>query len=99
GILLDRIRPRILSAAPQMLLDATGQRFDPAKVYALAMKNEKPGGHGDRASAIGALELAFWDLNAKLDERPAYSVIAEAFGRTHVQAAVPVYAAGGYYYA
>ncbi len=49
GILLDRIRPRILGADPEALLDEASNRFDPAKVLGLAMKNEKPGGHGDRA--------------------------------------------------
>lgn len=98
GILLDRIRPRILAATPETLLDESGGRIDPVKIYAAAMKNEKPGGHGDRASAIGALELAIWDLNAKLDDRPAYAAIAEAFGCPADMAPVPVYAAGGYYY-
>ncbi len=96
GILMDRIRPRVLAAPPDSLL--TGDRFDPAKVYAAAMKNEKPGGHGDRASAVGALELAVWDLNAKLADRPAYAEIAEATGRPATVASAPVYAAGGYYY-
>ncbi|MCX7560619.1 mandelate racemase [Sulfitobacter sp. F26204] len=98
GILLDRIRPRILAATPDSLLGEDGCQLDPAKVYAVAMKNEKPGGHGDRASAVGALELAVWDLNAKLDDRPAYAAIAEACGRSAKLVPVPVYAAGGYYY-
>ena len=96
GILLDRIRPRVLAAPPESLL--TGDRLDPAKVHAAAMKNEKPGGHGDRASAVGALELAVWDLNAKLNDRPAYAEIAQAAGRPVEVTAAPVYAAGGYYY-
>lgn len=96
GILMDRIRPRVLAADPDSLL--TEGRLDPAKVYAAAKKNEKPGGHGDRASAIGALELAVWDLNAKLADRPAYAEIAEAAGRPATVTAAPVYAAGGYYY-
>ncbi|MGB3424311.1 MAG: enolase C-terminal domain-like protein [Castellaniella sp.] len=98
GILLDRVRPRILAADPAELLNDAGDAFDPARVHALAMKNEKPGGHGDRASAIGALELAFWDLNAKLAERPAWHLIAQAFGTSAQAGPVPVYAAGGYYY-
>lgn len=98
GILVDRIRPRILNAPPASLLDQSETRFDPAKVFATAMKNEKPGGHGDRASAVGALELAVWDLNAKLSECPAYVLIAEAAGRQVNSNPVPVYAAGGYYY-
>ncbi|UXX83164.1 enolase C-terminal domain-like protein [Roseovarius pelagicus] len=98
GILMDRIRPRILGAPPTSLLNENETAFDPAKVFAVAMKNEKPGGHGDRASAVGALELAFWDLNAKLQQCPAYVLIAEAAGRPVDDTRVPVYAAGGYYY-
>ncbi|WP_264991180.1 enolase C-terminal domain-like protein, partial [Mycobacterium kiyosense] len=58
---------------------------------------EKPGGHGDRAAAAAALELACWDLLAKLDDEPAYATIARHFG-TEPAASVPVYAAGGYYH-
>jgi L-alanine-DL-glutamate epimerase-like enolase superfamily enzyme len=96
GILRERIFPRLVSADPQTLLDEEG-RFDCGKILRLAMRNEKPGGHGDRASAIGALELAFWDLNAKLADQPAYVTIARHFHTTALQR-VPVYAAGGYYY-
>lgn len=98
GILRDRIIPRVLAAPPASLLADDGQRFDPAKVEAAAMRNEKPGGHGDRAAAVGALELAIWDLNAKLADEPAHATIARAFGRPAESRTVDVYAAGGYYY-
>jgi L-alanine-DL-glutamate epimerase-like enolase superfamily enzyme len=98
GILRERMIPRLKAAAPQDLLDDDAQRLDPAKVLRVAMRNEKPGGHGDRAAAAAALELAVWDLNAKLDDEPACDAIAHAFGRTISTRAVPVYAAGGYYY-
>ncbi|ORV42744.1 mandelate racemase [Mycolicibacter engbaekii] len=100
GILADRMIPRVLRAAPDALLDDTG-RIDPARVLQCAMADEKPGGHGDRAGAAAALELACWDLNAKLADEPAYRTIARSFGRELVGdpvPAVPVYAAGGYYY-
>lgn len=96
GILRDRMIPRVLSRAPDTLLDETG-RIDPAKVLAAAITDEKPGGHGDRAIAAAALELACWDLNAKLDDEPAHRTIARSFGRPPAPAKVPVYAAGGYY--
>lgn len=97
GILADRMIPRVLRATPESLLDDAG-RIDPARVLGCALADEKPGGHGDRAGAAAALELACWDLNAKLADEPAYRTIAEYFGRETVPAAVPVYAAGGYYY-
>ena len=97
GILADRMIPRVLGANPESLLDDTG-RIVPARVLSCALADEKPGGHGDRAGAAAALELACWDLNAKLADEPAYRTIAEHFGRDIVSTAVPVYAAGGYYY-
>jgi L-alanine-DL-glutamate epimerase-like enolase superfamily enzyme len=98
GILRDRMIPRLAAAAPQDLLDASGERFDPAKVLQVIMRNEKPGGHGDRAAAAGALELAVWDINAKLADEPAHVTIARRYGRQGKREGVDVYAAGGYYY-
>ena len=98
GILRDRIIPRLMAAAPESLLDDDGCRFDPAKVLTVAMCNEKPGGHGDRAAAVGGVELAFWDLNAKLNDEPAHVTIARHYGRPMEARGVSVYAAGGYYY-
>ncbi|MEW2546780.1 enolase C-terminal domain-like protein [Streptomyces sp. NPDC047002] len=101
GILRDRMIPRVLAADPGTLLDATGAAFDPAAVAAAALTDEKPGGHGDRATAAAALELAVWDANAKLADEPAYATVARHFGRPLPGGAAPeveAYAAGGYYY-
>lgn len=101
GILRERIIPRVMAAAtasPDSLLDAAGTGFDIAKLLQVMLRNEKPGGHGDRAAAIGALELAFWDLNAKLKQEPAWRTIARHFGSEPAVQGVHVYAAGGYYY-
>ncbi|MCB1742057.1 MAG: mandelate racemase [Gammaproteobacteria bacterium] len=98
GLLRERILPRLRNAPMAALLDDDGRRFDPARVLALGLRDEKPGGHGDRACAMAAVELAFWDLNAKLDDEPAYVSIARHFGRAVDAEGVPVYAAGGYYY-
>jgi L-alanine-DL-glutamate epimerase-like enolase superfamily enzyme len=96
GIVRERIAPRILAAAGDSLL--RDDVFDCDKILRAAVRNEKPGGHGDRASAVAAVELAFWDLNAKLAGEPAYVTIARHFKRSPTSR-VPVYAAGGYYYA
>lgn len=98
GILRERFIPRILAADPVSLLAGEGTLLDPASVVAAAMCNEKPGGHGDRASALAALELAIWDLNAKLADEPAYIAIAKAFNRQVTRPTIATYAAGGYYY-
>ncbi|MCI2421756.1 mandelate racemase [Saccharopolyspora sp. K220] len=98
GILRERVFPRLMAAEPGELLAETGDRFDPAAVARIAARNEKPGGHGDRAAAIAAVELAFWDLNAKLADEPAYRQIAQHFARPLPSTVdVDVYAAGGYY--
>lgn len=90
--------PRLEAAAPESLLDKSGEFFDAAKVLQTVMRNEKPGGHGDRAAAAAAIELAVWDLNAKLADEPAHVTIARHFQRKGKRDGVTVYAAGGYYY-
>jgi D(-)-tartrate dehydratase len=97
GIVRERMAPRLLAASPEGLNDATGTRLVPARVLAAAMRDEKPGGHGDRAGAAAALELAAWDLNAKLADEPAHVGIARAFGLAPSFAPVEVYTGGGYY--
>ncbi|HEX7890722.1 MAG TPA: enolase C-terminal domain-like protein [Ramlibacter sp.] len=99
GIIRTRMIPRLLGADPVSLLAEGGQCFDAAKVLATLLRNEKPGGHGDRAGAAAAIEQAIWDLNAKLADEPAYVTIARAFGREPVATPVEVYTGGGYYYA
>lgn len=98
GILRDRMIPRLLAADPELLHSSDGMGLDPAAVARCAMRDEKPGGHGDRAGAGAALELAAWDLNAKLAGEPAAAHIAHVLGRTIDSDGTPVYAAGGYYY-
>ena len=99
GILRERIIPRIMKAKPYDLLSDDGLKFNIDAVVYAAMKDEKPGGHGDRAGAVASLELALWDLNAKLLDEPAYQTIRGSFGLPQSGNSVPVYAAGGYYYA
>jgi D(-)-tartrate dehydratase len=98
GILRERVFPRLLAAAPAALLDEAGCGFDPGAVVNAVMRNEKPGGHGDRAGAVAAVELAVWDLNAKLADEPAYQSIARRYRREIHDNSASVYAAGGYYY-
>ncbi|WP_050468437.1 enolase C-terminal domain-like protein [Herbaspirillum chlorophenolicum] len=99
GILRDRMIPRLRRAAPESLLSGDGKLFDPAKVLQTIMRNEKPAGHGDRAAAAAAIELAVWDLNAKILDVPAHVLISRAFGGRGKADGIEVYAAGGYYYA
>jgi len=97
GVLRERLIPRVLEADPESLLDDAGENLDPARVMACMMANEKPGGHGERAFAVGALDAAVWDAVAKVEEKPLYRVFAERFNGGDFDAQVPVYPGGGYY--
>lgn len=97
GLLRDRFIPRLLDADPEALLDEAGA-LDPGMVRDLVMKNEKPGGHGERSGAVAALEIAVWDAAAKLAGVPLYRLLADRFNGGAFDTHVEVYAAGGYYY-
>ncbi len=98
GILRDRLIPRILRAPPEELVDGTGENLDPHRVWDVMMANEKPGGHGERSVAVGALDMAVWDLVAKIGDQPLYRLLAERHGDGRPDERVFVYAAGGYYW-
>src|SRR6185436_7073318 len=98
GMLRDRFIPRLQKAAPESLLDKTGKNFDPVRTWEKMMANEKPGGHGERSVAVGTLDMAMWDLVAKVEDKPLYQVLAERFLGGEANPSVYVYAAGGYYY-
>lgn len=97
GILRDRIIPRLRRVEPADLVDGTGENIDPLRVWDVAMRNEKPGGHGERSVAVGVLDMAVWDLVAKLARQPLYRLLAERYGDGPPDERVSVYAAGGYY--
>ena len=58
GILTRRVIPRILQAEPESLLNDECSNLDPHRVWKVAMRNEKPGGHGERSVALGAVDMA-----------------------------------------
>ena len=97
GLIRERFAPRLLEAEPESLLDETGANIDPDLAWAAMMRNEKPGGHGERSVAVGTIDMALWDVVAKLEEKPLFRLLAERHGRA-ADPAVFVYAAGGYYY-
>src|SRR3954453_16840407 len=70
GLIRERFRDRILEAAPESLLDESANNFDPHKIWATMMMNEKPGGHGERSVAVGTLDMAIWDATAKIAGKP-----------------------------
>ena len=91
GLIRERFAPRLLAAGPDDTLD-------PFRAWDLMMAEEKPGGHGERCVAVGTLDMALWDAAAKIAGQPLYRFLAERTGREASGAAVPVYAAGGYYF-
>lgn len=98
GIIRERLVPRIMAANPASLTDATGENIDPHAVWDAMMRNEKPGGHGERSVAVGTIDMAIWDAVAKIEGRPLYRVLADRYNNGQADANVYVYAAGGYYY-
>lgn len=97
GLIRERFRPRILEADPETLLNARGDNLDPDRVWNTMMKNEKPGGHGERSVAVGTLDMAIWDATAKIAGMPLFHLLAES-KNMRANPRVFVYAAGGYYY-
>jgi L-alanine-DL-glutamate epimerase-like enolase superfamily enzyme len=98
ALIRERFRSRVLEARPETLLDATGENFDPEKLWACMMTNEKPGGHGERSVAIGTIDMAVWDAVAKIARKPLFQLLAEKYGTGTANRRVFVYAAGGYYH-
>ncbi len=97
GLIRERFAPRLREADPASLLDDAGGNFDPDRVWAAMMANEKPGGHGERSVAVGTLDMAVWDAVAKIAGKPLFRLLAERH-RVAAEPRVFVYAAGGYYY-
>src|SRR5918998_5540322 len=97
GLLRERFIPRLLAAAPEDYQGEDGF-IDPHRAWGMMMKNEKPGGHGERSVAVGVLDMALWDAAAKLAGKPLWRLLADRYNGGQADDAAWVYAAGGYYY-
>ncbi|MDI3470129.1 MAG: mandelate racemase/muconate lactonizing enzyme family protein [Pseudolabrys sp.] len=97
GLLRERFIPRLRNAPPETLVDAKGL-LDPVKCWDAMMKNEKPGGHGERSVAVGVLDMALWDAVAKAEGVPLWRLLAGRYNGGKADDTAWVYAAGGYYY-
>jgi L-alanine-DL-glutamate epimerase-like enolase superfamily enzyme len=98
ALLRERFIPRVLEADPAALLNDAGDNLDPARIWDHLMRNEKPGGHGERSVAVGVIDMAVWDAVAKIEGKPLHRLLAERYRGGEVDDEVFVYAAGGYYY-
>ena len=97
-LLTKRFIPRIKEAEEKDLLNDEGNNFSPEKIWKVLMKNEKPGGHGERSTAVGVIDMAVWDIVSKIEQAPLYEQLAKKYGNGKFTNKIFVYAAGGYYY-
>lgn len=97
GLLAERFVPR-LAACDETVLTAADGSLNVSGAWAAMMRNEKPGGHGDRSVAVGVLDMALWDAAAKLEGKPLWRLLADRYRGGEADEAAWVYAAGGYYY-
>ena len=97
-LLKKRFIPRLNEAEEKDLINDEGTNFSPEKIWKVLMKNEKPGGHGERSTAVGTIDMAVWDLVSKIEQVPLYEHLAKKYGNGKHTNKIFVYAAGGYYY-
>lgn len=97
SLLEERFIPRLLEADPKTLLDGSGDNLDPHAVWDVLMTNEKPGGHGERSACVGALDMAIWDVVAKIAGQPLWRLLADRYNDGQYDEKVLVYPGGGYY--
>ncbi|RAI02277.1 mandelate racemase [Acuticoccus sediminis] len=97
-LMRDRFIPRLMEADPATLIDEANDNLDPFAIWDTMMKNEKPGGHGERSVAVGTIDMAVWDAVAKIAGVPLWRLLADRYRGGAADDSVWVYAAGGYYY-
>ncbi len=97
-LLKKRFIPRLIKADEKSLINDDGNNFSPEKIFKILMQNEKPGGHGERSTAVGTIDMAIWDIVSKIEQVPLYKHLAKKYGNGKYTNKIFVYAAGGYYY-
>jgi len=55
ALMRERFFPRLMSTDPKTLVDEAGANLDPFRIWDILMKDEKPGGHGERSVAVGTI--------------------------------------------
>jgi len=93
-----RFIPRVLRAEPRSLLNDGSDNFDAAKILRCMLQREKAGGHSERSIGIGTIEVAVWDVIAKIESKPLHVVLAERFNGGTVANRVFCYVGGGWYW-
>eukprot|EP00927_Polykrikos_kofoidii_P066723 TRINITY_DN62284_c0_g1_i1.p1 TRINITY_DN62284_c0_g1~~TRINITY_DN62284_c0_g1_i1.p1 ORF type:complete len:415 (+),score=39.41 TRINITY_DN62284_c0_g1_i1:214-1458(+) len=105
SLMYERFIPRLLDARPDDLLDTHFEAgldgrplLCPSKCWSTMMRNEKPGGHGERSVAVGTIDMALWDAVSKAAGLPLWKLLSLRYNGGKCDDSVRVYAAGGYYY-
>ena len=80
GLIRERFAPRLMAVSEADLTDEAGTNLDPFRAWRVMMTNEKPGGHGERCVAVGALDMALWDAAAKIARLPLYRLLMDRTG-------------------
>jgi L-alanine-DL-glutamate epimerase-like enolase superfamily enzyme len=83
-----RFIPRVLKAPPESLLNDADDNFEPERILAVMMRNEKAGGHSERSIGIGTIEVA---------GKPLHRVLAERYNGGKVAEKVFCYVGAGWY--
>jgi D(-)-tartrate dehydratase len=96
GLLRERFIPRLLDADPDEYTDGNGG-IDPQRAWSVLMRDEKPGGHGERCGAVGLLDAALWDIAAKVANEPLWRLLAKRHGTAVGTGRIAIYASGGHY--
>ena len=97
GLLRERFIPRLEAAKESEITDPGTGLLDPMHAWPILMRNEKPGGHGERSAAVGVLDAALWDAAAKAAGVPLWRLLADRFNDGDADASVEIYASGGHY--
>lgn len=97
ALLQERFIPRLLNAAPSTYANPHGPGICPNKLWSVVMANEKAGGHGERAGAVGLIDAAAWDLQAKIEDKPLWALLNEKFPGASTPNQTAIYASGGHY--
>ncbi len=97
-LLGDRFVPQLMAAGEDEIATESGENVDPLRAWYCMMRQEKPGGHGERCVAVGTLDMTLWDAAGKIAQELLYRHLGEKLGITVTEPVVPVCAGGGYYF-
>jgi L-alanine-DL-glutamate epimerase-like enolase superfamily enzyme len=97
ALIKERFGPRLLAADPASYAADAGKGIDPRKAWKVLMRNEKGGGHGERAGSVGLMDAALWDLQAKLLGLPLWKLVSREYPGAATPGQITVYASGGHY--